>query len=212
MSKRLALASAAVAAIVSAAPAYAVTTVNFDQSTDATSYTSQGLVLNGFTILADTFGGAVNVPSKPNYANINATGSTISFVDPTSGVATTSNGFGFTVPGLNLGGGYYAGATLTFLGLGGNVLGTQSFAPVGPSESRTPFAYANDFVGIASVAFTRIENPRGLALAPIDDVTFTLNAAAVPEPAAWAMMIGGFGLVGGALRRRRQANVSVSFA
>ncbi len=28
-------------------------------------------------------------------------------------------------------------------------------------------------------------------------------AAAVPEPAAWAMMIGGFGLVGAAMRRRR---------
>jgi hypothetical protein len=28
------------------------------------------------------------------------------------------------------------------------------------------------------------------------------NGAAVPEPATWAMMIGGFGLVGGAMRRR----------
>lgn len=28
------------------------------------------------------------------------------------------------------------------------------------------------------------------------------NGSAVPEPASWAMMIGGFGLVGGALRRR----------
>ena len=34
-------------------------------------------------------------------------------------------------------------------------------------------------------------------------------AAAVPEPAAWALMIVGFGLVGGAMRSRRQ---SVSFA
>jgi hypothetical protein len=25
----------------------------------------------------------------------------------------------------------------------------------------------------------------------------------VPEPASWAMMIGGFGLIGGAMRRRR---------
>ena len=27
--------------------------------------------------------------------------------------------------------------------------------------------------------------------------------AAVPEPAAWSMMLGGFGLIGGTLRRRR---------
>lgn len=30
-----------------------------------------------------------------------------------------------------------------------------------------------------------------------------LTLAAVPEPASWALMIGGFGLVGGALRRQR---------
>lgn len=39
----------------------------------------------------------------------------------------------------------------------------------------------------------------------IDDLTFTAGLQAtspVPEPAAWAMMIGGFGLAGGALRRR----------
>ncbi len=35
-------------------------------------------------------------------------------------------------------------------------------------------------------------------------------AAAVPEPAAWAMMIGGFGLVGFSLRRR--TNTKVAFA
>jgi len=29
------------------------------------------------------------------------------------------------------------------------------------------------------------------------------GAAAVPEPASWAMMLGGFGLVGGAMRRRK---------
>ena len=32
---------------------------------------------------------------------------------------------------------------------------------------------------------------------------FAVVVAAVPEPATWAMMVGGFGLVGGAMRRRR---------
>jgi len=37
----------------------------------------------------------------------------------------------------------------------------------------------------------------------IDNVDFTVSVAAVPEPATWAMMIMGFGLAGGMLRRRR---------
>jgi hypothetical protein len=47
-------------------------------------------------------------------------------------------------------------------------------------------------------------------------VGFTVNRleiadvpeAGVPEPASWAMMVGGFGLIGGALRGRRKAAVS----
>jgi hypothetical protein len=43
--------------------------------------------------------------------------------------------------------------------------------------------------------------------------TFNVVAAAVPEPATWAMMIGGFGMVGGAMRSaRRRQKVSVSYA
>ena len=34
-------------------------------------------------------------------------------------------------------------------------------------------------------------------------VAFAPDAATVPEPASWAMMVGGFGLLGGMLRRRR---------
>jgi hypothetical protein len=38
------------------------------------------------------------------------------------------------------------------------------------------------------------------------------TAGAVPEPATWAMMIGGMGVVGGAMRRRRSVSTKVSFA
>ena len=41
------------------------------------------------------------------------------------------------------------------------------------------------------------------------DLTFSATITAVPEPASWALMIGGFGLVGGAMRRR---TTSVRFA
>lgn len=35
----------------------------------------------------------------------------------------------------------------------------------------------------------------------------TSTLAAVPEPASWALMLGGFGMIGGALRSRRKANM-----
>ena len=41
--------------------------------------------------------------------------------------------------------------------------------------------------------------------------TGAIHAAFVPEPAQWALMIGGFGFVGGAMRRRK-AKVAVTFA
>lgn len=46
------------------------------------------------------------------------------------------------------------------------------------------------------------------------NATFTLlsQSAAVPEPATWAMMLLGFGLVGGALRHRQRRQADVRFA
>jgi hypothetical protein len=43
----------------------------------------------------------------------------------------------------------------------------------------------------------------------LDNVKLTVDAG-VPEPAAWAMMLAGFGLVGAAMRRREK--VAVTFA
>lgn len=44
----------------------------------------------------------------------------------------------------------------------------------------------------------------------VDGFKFSNLSVAVPEPATWAMVIGGFGILGGIIRRRRQA-VSTRF-
>jgi hypothetical protein len=65
-------------------------------------------------------------------------------------------------------------------------------------------------VHVFSFAFSRAPSLFGRApYFVLDGVDATLTAAtppvAVPEPSAWALMIGGFGLAGAALRRRRTA-------
>jgi hypothetical protein len=71
-----------------------------------------------------------------------------------------------------------------------------NWSPIGVLFSGT--AYSVDFGGTADrVAF--------------DNVTFGSDrpgGSVVPEPATWAMLITGFGLVGATMRRRRMARVS----
>ncbi len=77
----------------------------------------------------------------------------------------------------------------------------------------TSGSYSNIFTGISSSNIAGIE--AGLAYINIHDATFPGGEirgqllAPVPEPATWIMLIGGFALVGSALRRRKMV---VSFA
>lgn len=50
--------------------------------------------------------------------------------------------------------------------------------------------------------------PGTYAMISEQQFAYTLRIAAVPEPASWAMMIGGFGLAGMAVRRRRKAEAA----
>jgi hypothetical protein len=75
--------------------------------------------------------------------------------------------------------------------------GISAIADVTGTPDALPFSYQTDLGAI------RITDVTG--------INFSASVAgAVPEPATWAMMIGGFGMVGGAMRRRR--SVKVSFA
>ncbi len=53
---------------------------------------------------------------------------------------------------------------------------------------------------LASFSFTPRANSSGFV--QFDNIQLRDVAAAVPEPATWALMLAGFGLVGGAMRRR----------
>ncbi|MBY0521352.1 MAG: DUF4394 domain-containing protein [Sphingomonas sp.] len=76
-----------------------------------------------------------------------------------------------------------------------DILGSDAFVADGRNIYR-----ANLASGALSLVGRTNESVFGIAIAPT-----------VPEPATWAMMIGGFGIIGGALRRRR-ANVAVATA
>jgi hypothetical protein len=80
----------------------------------------------------------------------------------------------------------------------------------------TATARSNDLIGsiapftaFASRPFSWLQYNPGLAHSVHVGGTYSATISAVPEPATWMMLIGGFGLVGGALRRRRHP-VSVS--
>jgi hypothetical protein len=105
------------------------------------------------------------------------------------------------------------GAYVTLTKLGGGTFDLTSFdffAYNDFSVSATGYATLNyygtggtvnpGFLGVSSVTFY------GSGSQELDNITVN---GGVPEPASWAMMLGGFGLVGGAMRRRRAA---VTFA
>jgi PEP-CTERM motif len=101
-------------------------------------------------------------------------------------------------PGLTQFTGVYALSGISqVLGISNNL---SAYASTGAS-----FAYGNtsalSFVLPSNVTFTSASGVFLSALNPVSN--------AVPEPATWAMMLLGFGLVGGTMRRRAAAWVSV---
>lgn len=95
-------------------------------------------------------------------------------------------------------------AKLTFLDGNGAAIGSTVVLPEGAYGSlNDPQSYKNYAVSSANgiSGFDIIGYADGNV--SIDNVSVKTAAAAVPEPATWMMMIGGFGVVGAAMRRRR---------
>jgi len=156
---------------------------------------------NSLSLIDSSSGGSGNTGNDPSGIT------TLIFLS--GGAATMNVAAGFDTGFSFYYAAFYAGTVTVYDGLNatGNVLGTLSlsptnnvyydWSPIGVSFAGT--AHSVDFGGSANfIAF--------------DNITLgasTPGNGGVPEPASWALMLGGFGLVGGAMRssRRRTAVV-----
>jgi hypothetical protein len=148
--------------------------------------------------------------------------------DGTTGVLSASNfltwtlnvqGDGATDVLTNLNSGVYINGTST-TATATNIL--FDFANTLPSYLlfQKNFSSGNSYVCAASTPFPSTPCYQGASLVPQSYTSpssqyslpegnvIVASVAGVPEPAAWALMIGGFGLIGSASRRRK---VSVAF-
>ena len=187
LSKTAALALASALAIAAAAPAQAspvITQVGQDLSTG-----SYDINFKGGTI---TFANGIGFPSYIAVST-NDTGA-VRTVFGSPSTDFTDRGYAFY--DANTLGGFASVATSTpiYATNGRNFLGLRVESG---GQFYYGFAYTTDNV-LNSYGFENQAN------------TGILGTTAVPEPATWALMIAGFGLVGAAMRRRRTAASSAT--
>lgn len=106
---------------------------------------------------------------------------------------------------LNFSGGGHEGPTISY---GANSVLLPGWQPAGVGSVLRWSGRSSIMLGKGQLYFTTLatNGPRA------DFQLANQIASAVPEPATWVMMILGVGMVGGALRRRRQQKPKVTFA
>ncbi|WP_185964991.1 Npun_F0296 family exosortase-dependent surface protein [Glacieibacterium frigidum] len=183
-------AAAVVTVSYGAVPAYVTGTVveTFDvappaPSTSVQSFTSAVGTYTGVNVNDYGFGNGTIYAGAYSNVGIDSTGSyTLSLAAPTTyfGLLITSSDPSNTIQ-------FYDGASLVYSYTVGSNFSGSSFV-------NFAFSGADDF---DSIVFTAASGTG------FESDNHTIGA--IPEPATWAMMITGFGLVGVARRRRRSA-------
>lgn len=191
---------------------------NGGTSSVGTSGTNYGISFGGnaLAICLNTSSANCSNTSRGGLGDPNSQRAGLYFLDGDETFMNVAAGFdtGFS---FNYVSASYNGAVTVYDGLNGtgNLLATLNLTvnagPCDPSQSRIadfcPFSpFGVTFDGIArSVSFAGVANQ-----IVFDDITFGSDVpgqptvpGGIPEPASWALLIAGFGLVGTAIRRRR---------
>lgn len=138
----------------------------------------------------------------PGWTNI-----TFNFYGPGGVPVATGTGYLFAAPYAGTAGDLASGGALAAGSSNGSV---WSFAPGFKMAGATTYYFYGDTpmtvtgvnVGYAGNYFLT-SRPTWTFRRTSSSINFTLTGAAVPEPASWAVMIAGFGMIGAAARRRR---------
>lgn len=210
-------------AFLPAAAAFAVAAqanaaiITFDEFAEDHSYSRTSVLTEGFTIsgtLDDVAIDSILFWGKNEVYNADQGGTTLAPNHANSfNTFTRQDGLLFNIlsmdiaDGLNDGSGVWGGGATSVV--------TFAFSTTG-GVIDIEFAI-DDLVGFENVVFNIANVISFSATNPVggyqlDNINYSLvNASAVPEPASWAMMIAGFGMIGAGMRWRNMA-ASVRFA
>ena len=199
--KRIIQALCAVAGLAAIPAAANAAVINFDDLGDGVEVTNQYAdVIFSSTAGSHILTTAQNLGSSlPNFictaalgSSINCTGSV--FVDFANGVS----GLTFLAVGDNDSG--VTGSVSVFSD--GSLLGIVDIITDG-NPNATDLVDLSAFIHVTRIEISGITDAAGLGY---DDFTFgdPIPGGGVPEPANWAMMIAGFGMVGGVARAARR--------
>ena len=168
--------------------------------TNVVATLSGSLNLSGLTALPAPFGLTRAIAPSRGYIGLGTSPLTTGY-EGLTGAGVFGPGNGFTFSNADVGDGF--GLDTIF---GSDVL----FLPINYFSGA--LLSGNSTFNNVTIAGLGLTTGSYIFRSSSDTVTINIGAASgpVPEPATWAMMIGGFGAIGAAMRRRRR--VSVTFA
>jgi hypothetical protein len=196
------LGAAAVALAFIGAPA-AAGTITFNDLTNTNSYDLYQTVTEGGLQFTNSNGSPYDfvVWGATNAYNADQGGATLAANYAGSTTTVTRVGGGkFDLASIDLGDvfNYATGGTVRF-NFYGDTAGTF-YVDLDQLVGLQTFTF--NMTGLISFDYTPLTT-QGPWL-QVDNLVTELNAAPAPEPASWAMMLGGFGLIGGAMRTARR--------